>query len=135
MELSDLRPPYFSKNNWAAYVCSDKIICLPEHYNKGKFVILYWNPDGRKGCYPQVFDTALEAHQKILSVDSQVVTVETVGGDRVTVFLDCQNDWWYTKDHVAFHKFYIVHSREEAIALVSSWNSDEELLVNDDIPF
>lgn len=115
-----LPEPHLSPNRWIAQIEKDTAIINPMYHNKGKYVVICWNPLGEKSDIFHSFDTPEEAKQWVESLEQHTQHIETEYG-KATVFICGNGEYWRMikdEDIQAYRKLYQVINMEHAIAMV-----------------
>lgn len=115
-----LPEPHLSPNRWIAQIEKDTVIINPMYHNKGKFVVICWNPKGFICNKCKIFDTVEEAQIWIESLEQHTQQITTEYG-KATVFICGDGEYWWSReenDEQIYNPLYQVINMEHAIAMV-----------------
>ena len=137
----ELPSPYFSKNGWIAQVDHDTCVINPLIHDKGKFLVVGWDPLGNRCVAPEIFDDPEAAQNWILSLDPQTQIINNeYGSAKVFANLDGEH-WWSTPafpdTKPTYKRLYITYGITHAVRMVenSLYYSSRQKFEDDDIPF
>jgi hypothetical protein len=114
-----LPEPHYSPNRWIAQIEKDFVLINPMFHDKGKFVVICWNPKGLMCDKCKIFDRVEECEHWINSVEAQTQKVITQYGE-ATIFICGDGEyWWSRKDEgkQEYSPFYQVINMEHAVAM------------------
>ncbi len=117
-----LPEPYLSPNRWIAQIEKDTIIINPMYHDRGKYVVICWNPLGIKSNKFHSFETPEDAQNWIKSLEQHTQHIETKYG-KATVFICADGEYWRkienSEDGVkSYNKLYQVINMDHAVAMV-----------------
>ena len=114
-----LPEPHYSPNRWIAQIEKDFVLINPMFHDKGKFVVISWNPKGLMCNKCKIFDTVEECQAWIDSVEAQTQKVIPQYGE-ATIFICGDGEYWWSREDEGKQKyspFYIVKDMEHAIGM------------------
>ena len=115
-----LPEPHLSPNRWIAQIEKDTVIINPMYYNKGKYVVICWNPKGSICNKCKIFNTVEEAQIWIESLEQHTQQVTTKHG-KATVFICGDGEYWWSReenDEQIYNPLYQVINMNHAIGIV-----------------
>ena len=114
-----LPEPHLSPNRWIAQIEKDFVLINPMFHDKGKFVVICWNPKGLMCDKCKIFNTVEECQAWIDSVEAQTQHIITEHG-KATIFICGDGEYWWSREDEGKQKYsplYQVINMEHAIGM------------------
>jgi hypothetical protein len=115
-----LPEPHLSPNRWIAQIEKDFVLINPMFHDKGKFVVICWNPKGLMCNKCKIFGTPEEAQTWVESLDQYTQQVITKHGKAI-VFICGNGEYWWSREEEGKQKYsplYQIVNMEHAIGMV-----------------
>lgn len=115
-----LPEPYLSQNRWIAQIEKDTVIINPMYHDKGKYVVICWNPLGIESDRFHLFNTPKDAQEWIESLEQHTQHIKTEYGNAI-VFICADGDYWQMiedKGIFKYSKLYQIINMDHAIRMV-----------------
>jgi hypothetical protein len=115
-----LPEPHYSPNKWIAQIEKDIVLIDPRLHDKGKFIVMCWNPKGVLCNTCKIFNTVTECENWITHVERHTQQIFTEHGTAI-LFICGDGEYWWSREDEGEEKYsplYQIINMEHAIRMV-----------------